>query len=210
MISVAEMREAEKRAIGAGMTEAELMENAGMGAAVIVDSEIKLEGKAVFVFCGTGNNAGDGLVFAGDALEMGANVTIFFVKGTDELKPLPRMHYERLLGLRENGKPVGFEENVQNPVKADVLVDAMLGTGLRGSADDTYSDNIRLFNSSDGFKVSLDCPSGLDADTGQVMGISVKPDMTVTFHDVKSGMDENNSGRVEVVEIGIPVNKNEH
>jgi len=97
-------------------------------------------------------------------------------------------------------KFIGDAENVN----ADILVDAMLGTGIKGDVSEDYNNAINNFNSMKGKKVSLDNPSGIDCDTGEVLGIAVKPDMTITFHDVKKGMNESNSGRIVVAGIGIP------
>jgi hydroxyethylthiazole kinase-like uncharacterized protein yjeF len=196
MISVAGMRELEKRAAGAGIGEELLMENAGASAARIVDSEAGLRGKAVTIFCGTGNNAGDGLVFARHAAERGASVRVYFVSGTGTLRPLPKKHSDALRGTGA--------KFIDHPEDADILVDAMLGTGIRGEVSGEYRKAIEKFNSMKGFKVSLDCPSGIDCDTGKVMGASVKPDMTITFHDVKNGMTRANSGKIAVADIGIP------
>lgn len=199
MISVAEMREVEKRAVEAGIDEAILMENAGANAAKIIDSEHGLGGKTVLIFCGTGNNAGDGLVFARHALIFDARVKIFFVKGTKSLKPLPKKHYDTLKKLVD----VEFIEDTEN-VNADILVDAMLGTGIKGDVSEDYKKVINDFNSLKGKKVSLDNPSGIDCDTGEVLGAAVEPDMTITFHEIKKGMNEINSGRIVVADIGIP------
>ncbi len=196
MISVSEMREAEKRASKAGISEEKLMENAGKGASRIIESEQGFGGKTVTVFCGTGNNTGDGLVLAKHAVDRGAYVMVYFVKGPDKLKKLPEKHYHELREL-----DVHF---VSHPEDADILIDAMLGTGIKGKVTRVYRHAIAEFNSMSGFKVSLDAPSGIDCDTGEVMGISVKPDMTITFHDIKKGMNEKNSGRIVVAGIGIP------
>jgi hydroxyethylthiazole kinase-like uncharacterized protein yjeF len=85
-----------------------------------------------------------------------------------------------------------------------MLVDAMLGTGLKGEVDAGYRKAIETFNAMSGFKVSLDCPSGIDADTGEAMGAAVKPDVTICFHDVKRGLNAANSGKIMVAGIGIP------
>ncbi len=196
MISVAEMKKAERRAVKAGISEEKLMENAGARAAKIVNSERVFGDKSMTVFCGTGNNAGDGLVLARHAINNGAYVMIYFVKGTDKLKALAEKHYNDLREL--DAKFVKYPED------ADIIVDAMLGTGIKGKVSLEYRQAIKAFNSMNGFKVSLDNPSGIDCDTGEVLGIAVKPDMTITFHDIKKGMDGSNSGRIVVADICIP------
>lgn len=204
MISVSEMREVEKKADEMGIEDRILMENAGANAAKAMDGTIGLKGKEVLVFCGTGNNAGDGLVFARHALIFGAEAKIYFVKGKEFLKPLPMKNYAILKNLRRGGHNIEFYEKLDPDMKADILIDAMLGTGIKRDVEKEYEKAIRLYNSMRGLKVSMDCPSGIDADTGKVMGCAVRPDVTVTFYDRKPGLDEENSGRITVVGIGIP------
>ncbi|UCD02871.1 MAG: NAD(P)H-hydrate epimerase [Candidatus Aenigmatarchaeota archaeon] len=197
MISVSEMHEIERKAVNMGISEELLMETAGANAASVTDSEFRLQGKEVMIFCGTGNNAGDGLVFARYALIYGASVKVYFVCGTGSLKPLPSKHHS---ALRRQEKVV-FVKRAED---ADILVDAMLGTGIKGRVSEEYARAIREFNSMNGIKLSLDNPSGIDCDTGEVLGEAVKPDMTITFHARKKGMNEKNSGRIVVAGIGIP------
>lgn len=204
MISVSGMREVESLAVSMGVDEAVMMENAGGNAASLLDSVIELKWKTVLVFCGTGNKCGDGLVFARHALIRGARVVVYFVKGQDGLKPLAKKNCSALSGLSSRGADVGFVQDIKTAAPADILVDAMLGIGMRGEPDDAYRQAIRAFNAMGGTKVSLDCPSGIDADTGECLGACVVPDMTITFHDVKRGLTRENSGRIIVAGIGIP------
>jgi hydroxyethylthiazole kinase-like uncharacterized protein yjeF len=203
LISVSEMREVEKRAVEIGIDESVMMENAGANAASILDSEIDLKWKTVLIFCGTGNNAGDGLVFARHAVMRGASAKVHMVCGTGSLKPLAGRNLGILRGMKRAGGDIEF---VKKPpaVKAAILVDAMLGTGMRGTVRDEYAKAVRAFNSMGGTKVSLDCPSGIDADTGKAMGIAVKPDITITFYDVKKGLSRENSGKILTAGIGVP------
>ena len=204
MISVKRMRVIESLANGIGIDDSILMENAGANAARIADENAGLRGKRAVIFCGTGNNTGDGLVFARHALAYGADVRIYFVKGRGSLKELAMKNYRILLNLKRNGQRVEFLGKVTRETKADVLVDAMLGTGIRGDVRSDYGEAIHTFNSMHGIKISLDCPSGINAETGNVMGAAVEPDITVTFHDRKPGLDRKNSGRIIVAGIGIP------
>jgi ADP-dependent NAD(P)H-hydrate dehydratase / NAD(P)H-hydrate epimerase len=204
MISVSGMRKLEAAAVATGIDEALMMENAGANAAAILDSVIELQWKSVIVFCGTGNNCGDGLVFARHALISGATVTIYTVRRPEDLAPLPKKHYGVLLGLSSKGLPVSFVRRIQDAGEADILVDAMLGTGIRGQVSAEYRDAIKKFNAMGGTKVALDCPSGIDADTGKCLGACVAPDITITFHDAKAGLTRENSGRILVAGIGVP------
>lgn len=204
MISVKSMRGIEKRAREMGIDDSILMENAGANAAKIVNDMLGLRRKEVLVFCGTGNNAGDGLVFARHALILGASVRIYMMKGKEFLKPLAKRNYSILKNLGLAKHDVVFYREIAPAVRADILVDAMLGIGIRGVVSEEYGKAIKLFNGMPGLKVSLDCPSGIDADTGKSLGDAVRPDITITFHDRKCGMSKDNCGQVVVAGIGIP------
>jgi len=204
MISVHSMRDVEKKANDIGIDDSSMMENAGANAAKIADKKFGLHGKAILIFCGTGNNAGDGLVFARHALILGADVRIYFVKEKKLLKDLAMLNYTVLKNLGLQGQPVKFYKKITQAVHADILVDAMLGIGIRGTVDEEYAKAILLFNSMRRIKISIDCPSGIDADTGKEMDRAVKPDITITFYDRKPGLDKKNCGQIMVADIGIP------
>lgn len=204
MISVRSMRAIEQKAKEMGIDDAILMENAGANAAKIIDDMTGLRGREVLIFCGAGNNAGDGLVLARQALIMGAKVRIYLMKGMEFLKPLAKRNYAILKNLGLAKHKVGFYKKITPAVRADILVDAMLGIGIKGEVREEYVKAIKLFNSMPGLKVSLDCPSGINADTGKSLGAAVKPDITITFHDRKRGLSKSNCGQIEVAGIGIP------
>lgn len=205
MITVEKMREVEKKAQEMGVPECILMENAGANAARIVMKKKGLKGKKLLVFCGTGNNAGDGLVFARHALIHGADVSVYFAKDPKVLRTeTTRRNYAVLSELKPVGCRVRFYVEKLPKGKYDILVDALLGTGIKSDVSEEYAKAIEKFNSMRGFKVSLDCPSGIECDTGKVMGSAVKPDMTITFHERKKGLRTKNSGNIHVADIGIP------
>jgi NAD(P)H-hydrate epimerase len=205
MISIQEMRAMEKKANEIGIDYSIMMENAGANVARIVNEFRKLKGKNVLVFCGTGNNAGDGLVFARHALLYGAKVFVYFVKGSELLRSdITRRNFRILNSLKSLKKPIKFYVGKFPETRMDVLVDAMLGTGLKNVVDKEYEEAIRKFNEMKGFKISIDCPSGIDCDTGKTMGICVKPDLTITFYDQKKGLTKKNSGKIVVADIGFP------
>ena len=203
MISVAEMRAVEERARASGIGDSAMMEKAGLNAAKILNRKVGLDGRGVLVFCGTGNNAGDGLVFARYAAMLGAYVAVYFVKGAEVLKQLARLNYVTLKHMG-GGQMVKFLSRAEGVSGVDILVDAMLGIGIKGEVSVEFAEAIGVFNSMNGLKVALDCPSGIDADTGKVLGVAVKPDITITFYDTKPGLNEKNSGEIIVAGIGVP------
>ncbi len=155
-----------------------LMENAGANAARIIHNKhINLKNKNIIIFCGTGNNAGDGLVFARHAKKYGANVTILLIKPelrTDETKTnhniiknlkIPIIttinHKSGGWGLEDGhrkeptGKHLTSQEQNQ---KYDIAIDAILGIGLKGIVKDPYKTAIETFNNLDCTKISLQQP----------------------------------------------------
>ncbi len=202
MISTNEMRQIEKEAEEKGITTLQLMENAGANCAKILDEEISLKGKKILVFCGTGNNGGDGFCFARHAAILGAKVSVFLVKKSSEIRTdEARRNFEIITNY---GFEI-FEENIPEHIfqKADIIVDALLGTGAKGAPKEPYKSAIEKINSSDAFTMSIDVPSGVDADTGECPGITVKPNITICLHDIKTGLNEKSCGRMRIAPLGL-------
>lgn len=203
MISVKEMYAIDMEAQEKGISIIQLMENAGSNSARILNEVFPLRNKKVLVFCGTGNNGGDGACFARHASTYGAEVSVFLVKNISEIKGKEsKRNYEI---LRSYGFKI-YEEEIPKDLidKADVIVDALLGIGLKGKVKEPYKSAIERINKSQAFKVSIDCPSGLDADTGEILGAAVRPDLTITLHDRKKGLSEKTCGQIRIASLGIP------
>lgn len=202
MIFTNEMRQLEKDAQKKCITTLQLMENAGANCARILEEEVSLKNKTVIVFCGAGNNGGDGFCFARHASIFGAKVSVFLVKKSSEIRTdEARRNFEIITNY---GFEI-FEEHLSEEVfqKADIIVDALLGTGAKGAPKEPYASAIEKINSSKAFKMSIDVPSGVDADTGECHGLVVKPDITICLHDIKTGLNEKSCGKIRVVSIGI-------
>jgi NAD(P)H-hydrate epimerase len=91
-------------------------------------------------------------------------------------------------------------------IEADIIIDGLIGTSMHGKLRTPYLEMVKAINSSDAFKVSIDVPTGMIADTGEILGSAVKPDLTVTFHKPKEGFrDSRDIGELIVAPIGIPV-----
>ncbi|MFH1127197.1 MAG: NAD(P)H-hydrate epimerase [archaeon] len=210
MISVKDMYEIDKDAQKRGIPAIILMENAGANAARIVHEKLgSLKDKNILIFCGTGNNGGDGLVFARHAKKYGANVAILLAKPpenirTEETKTNYNIVKNQKISIY-TGKP---PKNILKTT--DIAIDAMLGIGLEDKVKDPYKTMIETFNDMHCTKISLDCPSGIDPDTGNALGTAVKPDITITFHDIKKGMTESNSGQIIITDIGIKKGAGQH
>jgi NAD(P)H-hydrate epimerase len=197
-----------------GVPSLDLMERAGAGVARAVE-RLAPDG-GVTVFCGKGNNGGDGLVAARLLRDAGRQVAVVCVAPPDELSGDARTNLERLPGeplLRPSGEPwtqAGGEAAGRRDVFAGaaVIVDALLGTGFQGEPRGAVADAIEAINKQGAKVLSVDVPSGVDASTGVVAGPAVRASRTVTFHAAKPGLWINPGkayvGELEVVDIGIP------
>jgi len=182
-----EMGGADARAIADGTPEPVLMERAGRAAAWAVRTRLRgLYGRRAVVVCGKGNNGGDGAIVARVLRHWGARVDEFHL--TDGVH---RAELARALG------------------RADVLVDAMYGTGFRGELEGDARVVAEELSSFDGAVVAIDIPSGVHGLTGEVRGVAVRADETVCFAAYKPGLlfepGRSLAGRVHVVDIGIRV-----
>jgi len=191
-----------------------LMENAGAAVARAVHSWIgTLRGVEVIVFCGPGNNGGDGMAAARHMASMGAKTTVILLSPMEKVRTNEaKLNLEAIRAMRETIKlfiveDVNMLQGLKPLVeKAEAIVDAIFGTGIRGSIREPYRTAIQIINSSKAFKLSVDIPSGINPDTGEVEDIAVRADITVTFHKVKKGIPASTEycGEIIIAPIGIP------
>ncbi|MBV9212559.1 MAG: NAD(P)H-hydrate dehydratase [Actinobacteria bacterium] len=196
-----EMRAADGWAIDdAGVPSIDLMERAGAGLARAV-ARVARAGP-IRIAAGKGNNGGDGLVCARLLREEGRDVDVLAVGDLDEARGDARENLERLPGP----KPEPFEAD--RLTGSGAIVDAVLGTGFEGAPREPVAGAIAAINRHDAPVIACDVPSGVNASTGEVEAEAVDADATATFHGSKVGLHVApgalRSGRVEVVEIGIP------
>ncbi|HEY1694493.1 MAG TPA: NAD(P)H-hydrate dehydratase [Polyangiaceae bacterium] len=216
VLSRAQMRAFDEHAIRAcGVPSVVLMENAGRGATDVLVREL-LEGDAanarVIVVCGTGNNGGDGFVVARHLLVRGADPSVYLCGDPGRVSPDARANLDAWRGL---GGEV-FEVAVDGPLEAlatamagaDLVVDALFGTGLDRAVEGFFAGVVKAVNAAPAPRFSVDLPSGLDADTGEALGVCVEAQLTVTFAHHKLGLltpgGALRAGRVFVVDIGVP------
>lgn len=207
----AEVRAVDAWAIGSvGISGVVLMENAGSGCAGIIAERLGGgDGKRVRIFCGGGNNGGDGYVIARHLHNAGCSVKVVICADRGKIKgdALENLRIIEKMGLDiETFDPSG--EMVVGPTPdCDIVVDALFGTGLSGQLRDNYIKLIESINSLDAEIIAVDIPSGLDCDEGRPLGAAIKAAATVTFVAVKKGFIEENAkeftGDVYVVSIGI-------
>jgi len=190
-----------------GVSSLQLMENAGGAVATEVASRFKPSSK-VIVLAGTGRNGGDGMVAARHLVSMGYKVDLYLVGSEvsirDENVSLNwRVLKEMSSSVKIHAAP---DSSSIEPFKADVLIDSLLGVGFEGSLRQPVLEAVKALNRSEGFVVSVDVPTGVDSDSGEVQGEAVRAKLTVTFHAPKAGFKkvEEYLGEVKVVSIGIP------
>ena len=191
-----------------------LMENAGRGVAEIIAREKShLAGLDVRVVCGAGQNGGDGFVLARHLLDRGAQVQVFLAMPREKMvgdAAVFARAFEALPGALV--RDASFEEDATTwrayLAGADVIVDAVFGTGLRSEVTGPAAAAIRAMNAVDALRVAVDIPSGLDADTGFVRGVAFAAHVTATMACRKLGLvldPDAPVGRVEVVDLGVPL-----
>ena len=194
------------------VTPAELlMEAAGSAAAVYVRRALSKTNGRLAIVCGPGNNGGDGLVVARIlASDFGAvSVSTYLVGPSAKRSTLFKVNLERL--ERSGAQTVDLADHphaLEDLKKADVIVDAIFGIGLGKDVASPYSEVIQAIDSSRAYVISLDTPSGLDADRGVVRGNAVKADETLTFGVAKRGFFVSEGpervGKLRVLPIGFP------
>lgn len=211
-VSTAEqMREFDRRAVEEfGVPSIVLMENAGRHVFDAVRDLLgSVEGRRITVVAGRGNNGGDGFVAARHLRDAGADVKVFLVGGPAGVKGDAKVNLDILLKTGLEVKPVSTLSDIGSELAhSHVIVDAIFGTGLKGDVTGLAADIISAMNSAKSPIVAVDIPSGLDADTGSVLGVCIDATSTVTFALPKIGLltypGAAHVGRLIVGEIGIP------
>ena len=213
VLTAGEMRGADRWTIEEfGIPGRILMETAGRDAALIIERRIgPASGLRVAVYCGKGNNGGDGFVVARYLHQRGAAVRVLALGG-DEAgmsdDAAANFRLLRKLAAQNDALSVKPLHDGADLPSADVHVDALLGTGVTEELRAPLLDVVQKLNEQPGVKVAIDIPTGLHADTGVVLGSAFRADLTITMGAQKAGLVLNSgpesAGEVIVVDIGIP------
>jgi len=142
--------------------------------------------KRLMVCCGLGNNGGDGYLLASMASQNGYDVTVLVAGDENTLKGDARSAYEHW--QRSSGQTINYEQAAMALERIDLVVDALLGTGLAREVQGSLATLIGNLNQSGKPVLAIDIPSGLNADTGQVMGIAIKASKTISYIGLKQGL----------------------
>jgi ADP-dependent NAD(P)H-hydrate dehydratase / NAD(P)H-hydrate epimerase len=196
-----------------GVPSLVLMENAGRGVAELIRQEREIVGRSVQIVCGVGQNGGDGFVVARHLANAGARVTVLLAAPRAKLagdalinaqivEQMPAIVVREAADIVDIGTWRGWLGG------ADVIVDAIFGTGLRADVTGVAAAAIEAINQTPAWRVAVDLPSGLDADSGRPRGVAVAADLTATIACRKLGLSleaEGPAGRVQVVDFGVGV-----
>lgn len=218
LVSAQQIRAMDTQTIALGMPSIVLMERAALGASDLLP-EVFPNAFHIGIFCGTGNNGGDGLAMARILFDRGYEVFACVLGREKDLTDDARTN---LTLARQWGVDVSFlehfsaeawDEILDHIGPVDVWVDALLGTGLTRVVSGSFEDAIAFLNTQD-HVIAIDVPSGIDADSGKVHGIAVRASATATFGFAKIGLTvgagPEHAGEIHVVDIGIPERVVEH
>jgi ADP-dependent NAD(P)H-hydrate dehydratase / NAD(P)H-hydrate epimerase len=207
LYTAAQVRELDRRAIeAAGIDDHELMTRAGQAAFRRLQHHLQgpvSRARRLCVLAGPGNNGGDGYVIARLAREAGIDAVV-----------LPLGEHARLEGAADQAREQWlagggvYHQASGLPSDCDLIVDALFGTGLSRPIEGIAREWVERVNAHPAPVLAVDCPSGLDADSGQVLGVAVEAELTVSFIGLKRGLFTGQAadftGRVFLERLGVP------
>lgn len=206
-ITVKQMMRIEENGHQMGFLRKFMMENAGAVAArYLTENFPDISSKKILVFAGLGNNGGDAFVVARHLAGFDCDVKVILLGSPDKIKTDEAQTNWKILEKMNSVDLIIASDVSDLDIKADIIVDGILGTGISGKIREPYASAIDLINKSKTFTLALDVPSGLDPDTGNASDKCVNADVTITFHKMKVGMPKRKDicGTILVEKIGIP------
>ncbi|MCH5212165.1 MAG: NAD(P)H-hydrate dehydratase [Oscillospiraceae bacterium] len=185
-----------------------LMENAALACVNEIKKNFDSTKSSIAVFCGKGNNGGDGLAIARHLYNAGADITVFLVSG-NEFKGDAKINFDIINNMDVPMEAVTDTEELSYIVRSfDIVVDAILGTGISGTVRGMAYDVIGIINDNAKYVLSVDVPSGINSDSGEICGVCINANKTVTFGAYKIGMflypGADFTGEIVVDAISIP------
>jgi len=205
------MQQIDQRAISVfGIPSLLLMENAGRGIAEFIYKTYR--GKRVTILCGKGNNGGDGFVVARHLHNHGFSVYVLLAEKPDTLKADASINFKIVKNMKIAFSVLEDSETLRGLGdvirKSDMVIDALFGVGLERPIEGIYRTIIEAINANAKTVIAVDISSGLNADTGKIMGVAVKASATATLGLPKQGLflgeGPEYSGKIAVIDIGLP------
>ena len=198
-----------------GMRRFLMMENAGHGVADFVVRKFKtLNNKRIVAICGTGNNGGDGFVASRHLAGYGAKIVVILLGNPSDLRSEEARLNWSIIEKMDSIELI-FGKELTSEIKsrianANIVLDSIFGTGIKGEIRQPYASAIDAVNKSKAYVLAVDVPSGFDPNTGQIYNKCIMADATITFHRLKVGLADKKknkkkyTGPVYVEWIGIP------
>lgn len=202
-----EMRAVEMNSEYLGVSRLQLMENAGKAVAEAIIERFRTDTE-VAVVCGPGGNGGDGFVAARHLAGAGYRVEVLLLSRPESISLSETL--TNYVAVRNMGETVRVREVHDSaeirPLDAGVIVDALIGTGVRGTLASPFKQMVSAMNGSGGFKIAVDVPTGVESDSGETPGEAFRADLTVTFHRPKAGFRraKKHTGELVIRPIGVP------
>jgi len=211
-VSVEDMSAIEENAVSLGFPRLLMMENAGARVADFIIRNYGVNFRNVLIVCGTGNNGGDGFVAARHLRNNLFNVKVILLGKPSEIKSEEAKANWILIEKMDDVEKIFLTDTSSINIigsllkECDIVVDAILGTGVKGSLRDPIKSVVEAINLSGKPVVAVDVPTGLNPSTGEVHGEAVRASHTITFHKMKVGLigKKDYTGEIVVKDIGIP------
>jgi NAD(P)H-hydrate epimerase len=211
LVTSRQMRNIDTKTIkGEKIPGLKLMEKAGKGSAEVAKKILvnDCKDKKVLIFCGRGNNGGDGFVVGRYLSQWGAEVKLFLLGKKKDVKGDAKTNMKKAQDMGLLIKELSQKKELPKNPNSHLMIDAIFGTGFQGKAEGLYAHAIEFINKSNSPVLSIDVPSGLNADTGDAEGVCVKANHTATMALPKIGHffypGRGYSGEVSVIDIGVP------
>jgi len=202
-----------------GMKKMLMMENAGFGVAEFILKKFKnkkLENFKILAVCGTGNNGGDAMVAARHLASLNLNIRVILLGDPTSIKTDEASTNFQVINKMNRTIDLVKLKNIDTKIKkdildADIVIDGIFGTGIKGDILNPHLSIIKLINKSKAYIISVDIPSGLNPDNGEIVSQCINADTTITFHRIKSGLINNDqyTGNLILKKIGIPIETEE-
>jgi NAD(P)H-hydrate epimerase len=198
-----------------GMKKDIMMENAGFGIADFITKRFKNKGISklkVLAVCGTGNNGGDAMVASRHLACLNINLKVILLGDSSSIKTDEAItNFQIINKMNRTIELINLKDMDLKPKKeilnADIIIDGIFGTGIKGDIQDPYLSAIKLINKSKAYIISVDIPSGLNPNNGEITSDCIRADTTITFHRIKRGLLNNRkyTGNLILKKIGIPI-----
>jgi NAD(P)H-hydrate epimerase len=203
-----------------GMKKVLMMENAGFGVADFIIKRFKnkpISKLKIVAICGSGNNGGDAMVTARHLTSSaGINLKVIFLGDPSSIKTEEALTNFEIISKMNKTIELIVGSKVDTKIKkqilnADIIIDGIFGTGIKGEIQDPHLSVIKLINKSKSYIIAVDIPSGLNPNNGEITSNGIRANTTITFHRIKLGLLNNRkyTGNLILKKIGIPIEAEE-